>query len=344
MKEKEYREFSLKIHKKNWRFEKPNVCQFELTFRCDLHCRHCYTDCYNNPSCIEKELNTEDIKYIVDKVHNAGVVWVCFTGGDPLTRQDFLDIYTYAKKKGFIITVFTSGYSITGEVVRHFKKSPPFAIEITLNAVSQSLYEKISQVNGSFDRVMAGIDLILRERLPLRLKTEVTRDNLLEVYEIKKFIEKLGLRFRPSLDIHARLDGDRTPCNLRIPVKEAVGLNGIFRKRGLEVKGYGSSGLFRCAIGGGDGFHIDPYGNTFPCRLIRTPSINLLEVEVEYALNKLLSLVRSREFVTDSECRVCNIKELCWNCPGRAYLETGDMEAPLRYYCSLAKAIKNLSR
>lgn len=42
-----YRNFSLRLHKNNWQKGKPNVCQFELTFGFGLHCKHCYSDCYN---------------------------------------------------------------------------------------------------------------------------------------------------------------------------------------------------------------------------------------------------------------------------------------------------------
>ncbi len=348
MKEIQYKTFSLRTHEKNWILNKTNVCQFELTFGCNLHCKHCYTDCYNKPAYLEKELKTKEAKFILDKVYQAGVIWVCFTGGDPLTREDFLDIYSYAKEKGFIITVFTNGYSMSEEIVKYLIKRPPFVIEMTLNAVTEDLYEEISQVKGSFNRVMEGINLILRERLPLKIKTEITRDNLREVPRIRNFIKGLGLKFRPGSDLHACLNGDLVPCNLRISPQDVLNLNGRLatgclnkNNRLNEHNGlnHSNGSLFRCAIGGGDGFHIDPYGNTFPCNLIRKPSFNLLKVDIEYVSNKLLSLVRNREFTTDSKCSTCNLRELCQSCPGRALLEIGDMEAPVEYYCELARAI-----
>lgn len=347
MKETQYKNFSLRTHKKNWLLKKPNVCQFELTFGCNLHCKHCYTDCYNKPAYLKKELTTKEVKFILNKVYEAGAIWVCLTGGDPLTRGDFLDIYSYAKGKGFIISIFTNGYSMTEEIARYFKKRPPFVIEMTLNAVTEDLYEKISQVKGSFNKAMKGINLMLKEELPLKIKSEITKDNLGEVPRIKKFIKGLGLKFRPSVDLHARLNGDLAPCNLRISPQEVLNLNGRVRTGCLnENNGLSehnelnrtNGSLFHCAIGSGDGFHIDPYGNTFPCNLIRKPAFNLLKVDVECASNKLLSLVRNRKFTTDSNCNGCNLRELCQSCPGRAYLERGDMEAPVEDYCELARA------
>ncbi|MFQ5868241.1 MAG: radical SAM protein, partial [bacterium] len=282
----------------------------------------------------------------------AGVIWLCFTGGDPLTRKDFLDIYSYAKDKGFIITIFTNGYSMTEEIAEYFKKRTPFVIEMTLNAVTEDLYQKISQVKGSFTKVRKGIDLILKENLALKIKTEITKDNLGEFHKIQSFIEGLGLKFRPSSDLHARLNGDSASCNLRISPQEVLCLNGkrwlsdndcrLSQKREdtsrlRSGQGRQKTDLFHCAIGGGDGINLDPCGNMFLCNLIRKPAFNLLKVDIEYASNKLLPLVRNKKFVSNSKCKGCNLREFCRWCPGRAYLEADNEEAPIPYYCERAK-------
>ncbi len=353
MREIQYKNFSLSTHKKNWRIKKPNVCQFELTFNCGLHCKHCYTDGYNRQAYLKKELDTQEVKFILDKVYQAGTVWLCFTGGDPLTREDFMDVYSYAKDKGFIITIFTNAYSMTEEIVKYLKTKPPFVIEMTLNGVTKETYEKISQVKGSFQKAMQGINLILKAKLPLKIKTQITQDNLGEAPKIKKFIQGRGLNFRPSIDLQARLDGDLAPCNLRISPEKILDLNGVkhlpdddcrlspptAHRTPHTAHRTPLTNLFNCAIGGGDGFHIDPYGNTFACNLIRKPAFNLLKVDIDYAMNRLLPLVRNKKFISDSKCNGCNLRKDCHWCPGRAYVETGDMEAPVEYYCELARLV-----
>lgn len=346
IKEIQYKAFSLKTHIKNSQLNQPNVCQFELTFKCSLHCRHCYTDCYNQPSYLKKELSTRQVKFILGKAYNAGAIWLCLTGGDPLVRQDFLDIYTYAKDKGFIITVFTSGCSVTEEIIKYFKKMPPFVIEMTLNAVTEDLYEKISGVKGSFKKAIRGIKLILKAGLALKIKTQITKDNLEELPAIKKFVQGLGLKFLPSFDLYARLNKSLNPCNLRISPQEALSLNGNKRLPNNDCKLSSTtqnqnpnSNLFRCAIGGGDGINIDPYGNFFLCNSIRKHSFNLLSVDIEKARAKLSALVRNKRFTTNSKCRDCHLRIACRWCPGKAYLETGNQEASIPYYCQLTKAI-----
>lgn len=349
IKEIQYKTFSLRTHKKNWQIKKPNVCQFELTFSCDLHCSYCYSDCYNRPSLLKKELNTEQVKFILDKVYNAGVIWVCFTGGDPLKRKDFLEIYSYAKEKGFIITIFTSGYSMTKDIVDYLKEKPPFVIEITLNAVNKKLYEHISRVKGSFEKAMDGLNMIVERKLPLKIKTMLTKDNLGHLDHVKRFIQGLKVKFRPSSVLYARLDGDLTPCSLRITSQDVSRFNGRDSLNSIEdeedcrINSQGSKvmddRLFACAAGGGDGINIDPYGQMHLCNLIREPKIDLLTSSIEEGKDKLLPLARDSKFNTDSKCKYCQIRNLCLNCPGKALLEAGDQETPIEYFCKLAHLV-----
>ncbi|MFC1804985.1 radical SAM protein [Candidatus Omnitrophota bacterium] len=352
MKEIQYRKFSRRTHRKNLSLQRPNVCQFELTFKCPLHCRHCYSECYNQPACFKGELNTQEVKLILDKAHQAGVIWVCFTGGDPLSRNDFSEIYSYAKEKGFITTVFTSGYLLDSKIIKLFESRPPFVVELTLNAVTQELYEKISQVKGSFPRVMQAIDLLIKHGVPVKIKTQVTKDNFQQLPGIKSFIERLGLEFHPNYILYPRLNKDPAPCNLRISPQEILGLGAgnesLSACEDCSSLGFGprtpSADLFTCAIAGKDGFYIDPYGNIFFCLLLRKSGLNLLKTGIDQALNQLSPQIRNTKFLTDTKCRDCSLRSSCLWCPGKAYLEKSDPEAPLDYYCRLVRLQKMLEK
>ncbi len=362
MKEIQYRTFSLRTHKGNRRIKRPNVCQFELTFRCDLRCRHCYSDYYNKEEYIKRELTTSEVKLLIDKVYNSGVIWLCFTGGDPLTRQDFLELYSYAKDRGFLVTIFTNAYSMTKRVADYLKKNPPFVIEITLNATSKELYEFISQIKGSYGKAMKGLNLILERRLPLKIKTQVTKDNLRELPKIKEFIEKLGQKFRPGTILHARLDGDINPCSLRIKPEEVIRLDRGLNLDSIEEECKSTdnqinksneqnelneqSGLseqnnyfFPCAISSGDSLNIDPYGNIVPCGCIREPKINLLKEDIKEAQEEILNCIRTRNFTKELECRNCSLRNLCYSCPGKALLEKKSLEGIVEWFCELAHLV-----
>ncbi|MCK9594971.1 MAG: radical SAM protein [Candidatus Omnitrophica bacterium] len=339
MRKVEYRDFSLKTHQGNLRRRKPSVCQFELTFKCDFRCRYCYISCYNKRNYLNRELSTRDIEHILDKVHKSGVLWLCFTGGDPLTRPDFPQIYLYAKRKGFLITVFTNGLRLNKKILGLFARFPPFMLELTLNAVSKRVYEKIAGKTGSFEKVRDNIVLMHKMGIPFRIKTQMTRDNHKELPRVKKFVEGLGLDFLPGYTLFPRLDGDLFPCDLRLAPRELVRMNkewtGVSEECILVNPAKGKQ-LFNCSVVSGDSYHIDPEGRMFLCSLLRDPRYGLKSAGVMENLGKLLKYARHKEFQTASRCRGCRLRYNCLSCPGRAYLEKGDMETPVEYYCELA--------
>ncbi|MFO0733882.1 MAG: radical SAM protein [Nitrospiraceae bacterium] len=67
----------------------PLACQWEVTCRCNLHCVMCYTDCFNVPEQIRRELPLSDLLRILDQLAEAGTLELCITGGEPLMRPDF---------------------------------------------------------------------------------------------------------------------------------------------------------------------------------------------------------------------------------------------------------------
>src|SRR5229473_6952125 len=146
----EYRDFSLKVHKEAGAKDRIVKAQIELTYGCNLHCVHCYTDCYNRPDLIKQELRYEEVIRVLDQLAMEGCLWVCFTGGEIFMRRDFLDIYAYAKQKGFIITLFTNGTMISTRIAEYLEEYPPFKIDISVHGVTEETYEKVTQVPGSY--------------------------------------------------------------------------------------------------------------------------------------------------------------------------------------------------
>jgi len=339
MKEIPYKSFSLQVHQKKLLKQLPSVCQFELTFGCALHCLHCYSDCYNQAKYLKDELSTAEIKSILDKLFQGGVVWLCFTGGDPLFRKDFLEIYAYAKEKGFIVSLFTSAVSLNSEIARYLGKYPPFVIELTMHAAEKEAYEKVSRVKGSYARAIKGIKLLRRAKLPLKIKMQLSLANLKELPSVKKYIRAIGLKFKPSPLLFARLNQDKFPCSLRISPQEVLKLKTQPNKGCLCSDKPGKEELFICSAGQSDGIYIDPYGRLVPCMLIREPGVELLKIDLAQAMQTISNWVKLRRFVGEAKCRGCKLRSNCHNCPGRALLETGDIEGVVPYFCDLAHLV-----
>ncbi len=259
-------------------------------------------------------------------------------------RKDFLDIYTYAKRKGFLITIFTSGISITPAIADYLLEYTPLRIEITLNSIKPSTYEKISGVSGSFERCMRGIHLILERNLPLTLKSIGMSLNSTEILRIKKYVESLGkVNYRYDSIIIPMLDGSEYPCCFRLSPQEIMDIEYGDNNMRQEWKRCSQSErqpsepdkLFRCG-GGINSFNINPYGELQFCHLLREPAVDLRRGTIREGLDSLFPQIRSARYESNSKCRDCSLWHFCSQCPGRAWLETGNQEAPVDYYCQLA--------
>ena len=148
-----YSDFSLDLHQRTLNQRFPLQGTIEVTHRCPMKCVHCYNILpIGDQEAQHKELTVEEHCRILDEIVKAGCLWLLYTGGEIFSREDFLDIYTYGKRKGLLITLFTNGILITPKIADYLKDWPPFRIEVTLYGYTQKTYESITGLPGSYGR------------------------------------------------------------------------------------------------------------------------------------------------------------------------------------------------
>src|SRR5436309_1056938 len=208
----------------------PLTGQWELTCRCNLRCVMCYTDCFNTAAMLRQELSFPEITRIMDEIREAGCLELTLTGGEPLARRDFLDIYAHAKQKGFLVTVFTNGTLLAEKIADYWVQYPPSMIEISLHGLTKASFEQITQGPGSYERCLEGIRLLLERKLPLMLKTTGMTVNRDEILEIKEYVDRLGTRYRVKVqykfgsDIRPRLDGSEDVFEYQLPEQDVIAI------------------------------------------------------------------------------------------------------------------------
>ncbi len=331
----------------------PWVGQIELTYHCSLNCIHCYCKGRKDKN---EELTTREWKKILDEIHREGCIWIIFTGGDPLVRDDFLELYSYAKKKGFIVALLTSGQAFTEKIIGHLVKFPPFSIEITLNGITKNTYETITQVEGSFERTMATIRELKRKNIRLILKSNCLKQNKDEITNIKIWAEEnlgkaSGSKYSFTYDpiIYPRLNGDTTPCQHRLSFKELLEARkqdpDIWKEYVDDIRSKlphfkrDRDFLYQCDSWLSQ-FIVSPYGRLKICTFLDKFSVDLKTISFREGFYNVFPQVLNERFKTKSKCRNCDLRNICHQCPARAFLETGDEEAPVEYYCHLAEGFK----
>ncbi len=127
----------------------PLQVSIEVTRRCPLECQHCYNNLpMGDQDARNREMTKEEHFRMLDELVEMGCFWLLYTGGEIFARKDFLEIYTYAKQKGFLITLFTNGTLINERIADYLVEWPPFAIEITLYGRTKETYEQLTQIPG----------------------------------------------------------------------------------------------------------------------------------------------------------------------------------------------------
>jgi radical SAM protein with 4Fe4S-binding SPASM domain len=342
-----YGEFSLALHKQIGTQRMPMEVSLEVTRRCPLECQHCYNNLpMGDLHARQRELSKKEYFAILDELAGMGVLWLLFTGGEIFARKDFLEIYTHAKHKGFLITLFSNGILINEKIADYLREFPPFAIEITLYGRTRETYETLTGLPGSYDRCMRGIRLLLERKLPLKLKTVGTNVNKHEVIAMKYFAEQeLGTEFKFDSLINPRIDCSAAPLGVRLSPEDVVALDLYWPKVAAEHKANldreqhaplpARKTVYSCG-GGLNSFAIDPYGFMSICVLSHREGYDVRGGSVREGWEQFLLAVRKRERERPSKCTSCRIRSVCSMCPANGELENGDPESPVEFLCEVA--------
>ncbi len=321
----------------------------ELTYGCNLRCVHCY----NPTHTANGELATQKIKAIIDQLAEEGCLRLAFTGGEIFTRRDGFEIFEYAKKKGFLLSLFTNATMITPEKADRIEKLKPDRVEISIYGATQETYERVTRIPGSFKGFMTGVQLLRERAVPLILKMPVMTLNQHEVQQARALVEDWGIKFVYCTEIIPRVDGSLEPLQYRIAPHDVVRIDdALVGSKRWRAEGGGEKetacqageGLFTCMCGKSS-LAVTPYGQMNLCVSLTTPKYDLQTGTVSDGWRTLVELVDGANAQPGEayECPTCTVEGHCRQGPMNAYLETGDLSPCLPYFKELAEVEKQAS-
>ncbi|HMP72741.1 MAG TPA: radical SAM protein [Kiritimatiellia bacterium] len=325
----------------------PLAGSIELTLHCNLRCKHCYI---RYPGAADNEMDTAQIKTVLDKLAEAGVLFLLMTGGDILVRPDFKEIYLHAKNLGFLVSLYTNATLVTPELADFLALYPPRRIEITIYGHTPETYNDVTHKPFAFENFREGVRLLLDRKLKVHLKTMVLKSNLHEFEDIRRWAEdELGVPFRFDAIVNPRLNGDHDVLAERIAPEDVVRLQysdpdeiaRFARLRDLAANASSTNGkLFKCGAGIKT-VHVDPQGRMHPCMMWRATPYNLLTGSIE-GWKRHIHELRQSQAPASTQCTSCSNRLACGNCAATSLLETGQAGSNLDYYCSINKAREKL--
>lgn len=333
---------------------------FDLTARCNNNCRHCYI---NLPAwdgaAKRRELSLDEIDRIASEAASLGAFWCLLSGGEPLLREDFADVYLLLKKKGLLVSIFSNATLVRPEHVRLFQAYPPRDVEVSVYGATRETYEMVTRTPGSFGAFLEGLDLLLKSGIKVRLKAMALRSNVHEFPAIAAFCRartKDYFRFDPFLHLRydrneARNDEIRAE---RLAPEDIVRLEKADPARFRELRekcgsrpgadhgGTSPAPLFTCGAGL-DSFSLSYDGQFRLCSSLTHPDCvydlrkGLLRTAWRTLVPRVRGFVSGRPDFLEA-CPSCPVTGLCQWCPAHAYLESGKMDVPVDFFCGTARA------
>ena len=336
----DYGDFSKRLHSAVIKDRIPIGGSIDLTNRCNLGCVHCYI----KESAAAEDMSTDQVKKILDETAEAGCLWILLTGGEPLLRNDFQEIYLHARKNGMLINLFTNATLITEEIADFLAEWSPFAVEISLYGMSEDTYKKVTGSSGAYERCQRGIRMLHERKIPLRLKSVILNINNHELQEMMQLAESLDVEFRYDTNIHGRVDGGKDPCNYRLSPEEVVRMDFHDPRRISALRQFVdfASGnaiekehVFHCGAGI-NSFHVGADGRLYLCMMYRTEGYDLLDGTFAEGWGGFIHDLRFQKASGEYKCVSCEHYYLCGQCPGWGQLETDDKEKASEFLCKLA--------
>ncbi|MFQ6793981.1 MAG: radical SAM protein [Thomasclavelia sp.] len=337
---------------------------FELTGRCNLNCEMCYVHISDKRI---KELgyherSTNEWIDMAKQVFDAGTFKLLITGGEPMIREDFCEIYEAIAKMGFYITLYTNATLITSKIINVLKKYPPHIIGVTIYGVTPDTYKKVCGSGRAYYHMLDGLEKLMKLPSHIELRTTIIKDNLHEAKKIEKFIKRFGDRVTFNINHIVFKSGRNSIANIQnhrlLPEQSAkfycdrfinlieeykddqeklneLHLNQKKGQNNSVDKDFIKHGPYGCNAGYND-YTISWNGHLLPCSLFDKYYTNPFEEGFINSWNRLEDVMPKS--VIPEKCQKCSVEQFCGVCVASRYCETGKIDGIPQYFCQQAKA------
>ncbi|RKY92931.1 12,18-didecarboxysiroheme deacetylase [candidate division KSB1 bacterium] len=167
--------------------DKKPVVVWNVGRRCNLKCMHCYSASqdkfYNN------ELTTAEGKALIDDLAEFDVPVILFSGGEPLMREDLLELTQHAVRRGMRAVISTNGTLISRDVAQDLRTVGLSYVGVSLDGVGET-NDRFRGVKGAFDTALQGIHHCQEAGIKVGLRFTINRRNAQDIPEIFRLLEE----------------------------------------------------------------------------------------------------------------------------------------------------------
>ena len=321
----------------------PLTGTFELTPLCNFRCRMCYVRL--TPEQVARSGGLHPAEEWLDVARGAqemGLYRVTLTGGEPLLRPDFPQIYEGLTDQGLLVSLLSNASLIDGDVFELLRRRPPTNMRFTLYGTSNETYERLCGVPHGFDLVMRSLRRMSDAGMSYSLAFTETTENIGELDEARRVAESLGVGITAATSLVRAVRGAASEADeLRVPLEERPDYCGedpeeppaplLSRPLG-ERDAFAMCGPYR------SGFFLQWNGDLEVCGFMSWCKSRPFEVGFRAAWEDLLERLASIR--VPKKCQTCELARFCSACPGIRYTETGRPDGIPERLCENARLWK----
>ncbi|MET8345400.1 radical SAM protein [Streptomyces microflavus] len=281
---------------------------YEINKGCNFNCEHCYL--------AERKfegLSWPDKVRLLHLLRDAGVLWLQFTGGEPLIDRDFTEAYTLAHRSGMLIEILTNGSRLhRPEIINLLRELPPHKVTVSLYGATPDSFDALTRKPGAFKLVEKGLIAAHEAGLALELALIITRHNAHELEAMRALAERYGAGRQEYSTISPTYTGTPEPLAAQAP--------GFLDK----------TSVFKGCPAGHTFFHVDPHGLATMCKVGRENPVDLMTEGLDGLFR--LPGIADAQMLRTGGCGGCQLSGTCRVCRplAKAYQEA---KAPLNTYC-----------
>lgn len=351
------------LHSRGIQMGLPIGGNFELTARCNFNCPMCYVHMTEEQvKAAGTELTAKQWLDIAQAARDKGMVFALLTGGEPLMRKDFFEIYDGMRKMGLLISINTNGSMLKGEILERFLETPPFRFNISLYGGSNETYRNMCG-RPVYDQVKENIRRLRQAGVDVSLNLSITPFNKQDLAKIYADAKELDVSVRASSYMYpaVRVNGEQFGCGNRLTAEEAAECTVTwdllrfteeeFALRAESIKDLKAFEPEGCPVEVGEGvrcragrssFWMTWDGKMTPCGMMTRPVAYPMEVGFDKAWEEIRSA--TADIRTPAKCESCSYQKICGSCAAVYFAETGRFDGVPEYVCSRSKATVELTR
>ena len=170
----------------------PKSVDLNITNRCNLRCSYCSH--FSSAGDSGTDLSTAEWLQFFKELNDCAVLDVCFSGGEPLFREDFRELVEGVVKNRMRFSVLSNGTLLTDDLVVFLKNTKRCnSFQVSIDGPGPESHD-IFRGQGTFEKALRGLKILLNHKMPATVRVTIHKHNLYDLDKVAKLLlEDVGL-------------------------------------------------------------------------------------------------------------------------------------------------------